>query len=313
MPLKPFARPRQSLPASSDSPARLGTPTPLHGKSSLSRSTTFDEEPEETPLKKRLPRATVHSYATAGTQTPPQSPNVQVTTPITRTRSRMSIATPGSPYYSPDSPSQISRSTIIPFDAEASRRAAAERKESRESGDDGVVVVVEGPQTPVAKIKGRLARMISSPAPVTPVKRRGVVRKRSLWDRYVFFLPLNFADMSQSIAPPRRLGRSVVTRYAVSPDTHCSTNSARLPCVTLFGSCAVIPGTEKEARERRSGRLVQDARGDQSWEPRAVREGRTGAAWRHRNLWELDFLPRRPRDRRSKCVVHVYVYTKIRS
>ena len=185
MPLKPFARPRQSLPASGESPARLGTPTPLHGKSSLSQSTTFNDEPEVTPLKKRLPRATVHSYATAGTQTtPPQSPNVQTTTPIARSRSRLSIATPGSPYYSPDSPSQISRSTIIPFDAEASRRAAAERRETKEP-DDGVVVVVQGPQTPMAKMRGRLARMISSPAPVTPVKRRGVVRKRSIWDRYV--------------------------------------------------------------------------------------------------------------------------------
>jgi hypothetical protein len=193
MPLKPFARPRQSLPASSpDSSSRFGTPTPLHGKSSLSKSTTFgDEEPAETPLKRRLPRATVHSYAESGTQTtPPQSPNVQqLTTPITRSRSRLSIApTPGSPYYSPDSPSQISRSTIIPFDAEASRRAAAERRESRENVDDGVVVVVQGPQTPVAKIRGRLARMISSPGPETPVRRRGVVRKRSLWDRYVKIL-----------------------------------------------------------------------------------------------------------------------------
>lgn len=219
-PLKPFARPRQYLPASRspgvESPStRLpGTPTPLHGKSSLSRSTTFgDEAPEEqveaSPVRKRLPRATIHAapvYATStGTQTStpsseraPQTPTnshvAALTTPITRSRSRLSLApTPGSPYYSPDSPSQISRSTIIPFDVEGSRRAAQERRsETITSGDvktsdtDGVVVSVsQGPQTPVGKVKGRLASLLGKVATprATPVRRRGVVRKRSLWDR----------------------------------------------------------------------------------------------------------------------------------
>ena len=218
MPLKPFARPRQSLPASRspgvDSPSsRLqGTPTPLHGKSSLSRSTTFGDEAQEeqveaSPRRKRLPRATIHAapvYATStGTQTStpslerePQTPTnshvAALTTPITRSRSRLSLApTPGSPYYSPDSPSQISRSTIIPFDIEGSRRAAQERRsesnaEAKASDSDGVVVsVYHGPQTPVGKVKGRLASLmgkVTTPQ-ATPTRRRGVVRKRSLWDR----------------------------------------------------------------------------------------------------------------------------------
>lgn len=220
MPLKSFARPRQSLPASRspgvDSPSsRLpGTPTPLHGKSSLSRSTTFGDEAQEeqveaSPIRKRLPRATIHAapvYApSTGTQTStpslerePQTPTnshvAALTTPITRSRSRLSLApTPGSPYYSPDSPSQISRSTIIPFDIEGSRRAAKERRsesnalgEAKASDSDGVVVSVHhGPQTPVGKVKGRLASLmgkVTTPQ-ATPTRRRGVVRKRSLWDR----------------------------------------------------------------------------------------------------------------------------------
>ncbi|KAJ9100974.1 hypothetical protein QFC19_005370 [Naganishia cerealis] len=275
MPLKPFARPRQSMPASAGSSpahdsapssvtfspsspavpkspsvrgARVsvggalpGTPTPLHGKSSLSRTTTFEDQDQEhvgqdtrtdngregnsgdlanvrmagTPLGKRLPRATIHgtpSYTnSAGTQTTtppaqhtptplhtPVNPQlVSLSTPTTRSRSRLSFAAPGSPYYSPDSPSQISRSTIIPFDLDASRRAAQEQR-SRGDGSsssqqgsgndsDGVVIRVQhGPQTPITKEKGRLASligMVTTPAKGTPVKRRGVVRKRSLWDR----------------------------------------------------------------------------------------------------------------------------------
>ncbi|KAJ9099278.1 hypothetical protein QFC21_004159 [Naganishia friedmannii] len=275
MPLKPFARPRQSMPASTSasgspstvdstaspvtfspsSPAKSssvravrasgngtlpGTPTPLHGKSSLSRTTTFgdvndaedveQEERGDTPLRKRLPRATIHGTplytSSAGTQTTPtrQHTPTRVQTPVnphfgslstpthmTRSgsRSRLSVvAGPGSPYYSPDSPSQISRSTIIPFDVDASRRAAREDTARRESmiGDaaaddgDGVVSVrvqhgqalgQEEPMTPMRKDKGRLASligMVSTPlgkGKGTPVKRRGVVRKRSIWDRYV--------------------------------------------------------------------------------------------------------------------------------
>jgi hypothetical protein len=275
MPLKPFARPRQSMPAgasaaspgadltsspvtlSPSSPAKSssarasrasisgagssglpGTPTPLHGKSSLSRTvTTFEDDDVDegesftknervnTPLRKRLPRATIHgtpSYTnSAGTQTTPTSQHTpeplqkpvnphfgSLSTPtyLTRSgsRSRLSIANaPGSPYYSPDSPSQISRSTIIPFDVDASRRAAQEdvsRRQSMVTGNtaaddsDGVVSVrvQQGhglPLTPARKEKGRLASligMVSTPLGKgngTPVKRRGVVRKRSLWDR----------------------------------------------------------------------------------------------------------------------------------
>ncbi|KAJ9116392.1 hypothetical protein QFC22_004833 [Naganishia vaughanmartiniae] len=286
MPLKPFARPRQSMPASASgspsasdsstppvtfspsSPAKSpsvraarasgsgglpGTPTPLHGKSSLSRTTTFGDvnDAEDiaqreqvdtatsgraavTPARKRLPRATIHGAPeymnSAGTQTTPtatqQTPTLVQTpfnphfgslstpTHMTRSgsRSRLSIANaPGSPYYSPDSPSQISRSTIIPFDVDASRRAAREdavRRESMVGGaaaddSDGLVSVrvQQGhvPLTPAGKGKGRLASligMVSTPlgkGKGTPVKRRGVVRKRSLWDR-ISHLPGEIAD-----------------------------------------------------------------------------------------------------------------------
>lgn len=125
-----------------------------------------------------------------------------VSTPVSRMRNRArdsysgspSMDAPGTPYsahYSPSTPSQLSRSTIVPFDRESSRHDAEEA--IRNSATKGSQTVKQTPEreekeNPPSWRRGLLNfTRFSSSESVSQVnrseKRKAIVRKPKLMER----------------------------------------------------------------------------------------------------------------------------------
>jgi len=127
------------------------------------------------------------------------STSTEIHTPVNqiRTRSRQSLAgTPLhdhghlTPYYSPSTPSQFSRSTILPFDRESNRHDAEEAiRESAKKPSPKQVQDVGTPPVEGGWKRGLLnfGRKSSEDAfsSRASVKRKGIVRKAKLSDRWV--------------------------------------------------------------------------------------------------------------------------------
>ncbi|KAG7562739.1 hypothetical protein FFLO_01800 [Filobasidium floriforme] len=129
------------------------------------------------------------------------STSTEIHTPINqiRTRSRQSLAgTPLhdhghlTPYYSPSTPSQFSRSTILPFDRESNRHDAEEAiRESAKKPSPKQVQDVGTPPVEGGWKRGLLnfGRKSSEDAfsSRASVKRKGIVRKAKLSDRIIAY------------------------------------------------------------------------------------------------------------------------------
>ena len=188
-----------------------GTGSPMVSSSSSRHLPTMLEQPsshEGTPVKaksrnfgisssKSIPNIRLH----ADTPSPSlvsTSTSTDVHTPINqiRTRSRQSLAGTAlrenghyTPYYSPSTPSQFSRSTILPFDRESNRHDAEEAiRQSAKKPSPDEIDRKAAPPVEAGWKRGLLSFGRKSSEDVvsrTNVKRKGIVRKAKLTDRSV--------------------------------------------------------------------------------------------------------------------------------
>jgi hypothetical protein len=231
-PLKAFARPNRSALGGVSTQQDTGSSTP-RSRSSLSTnvitasstglpmisssssmrnvSSQIDHE-NDTPVKPRsrgLGLSSSKSIPNLHASAEPTNMEGMVT-PVSRLRSRPRHSLAGtplqpnsnlhdgfSPYYSPSTPSQLSRSTIVPFDREGSRQDAEEYiKRSAQkpplatslSGETGMGV--DGLPEPKAGW-GRGLLKFGRKDSDDPRTTKRFVRKASLWNRYECSSPYN--------------------------------------------------------------------------------------------------------------------------